>query len=57
MPEHTKECEYRITHGIRHDNCFCECHDKGKYHGSNEPKDRQEWLFNSILCDLVSENS
>jgi len=30
MPEHTKECEYRITHGFRHDNCFCECHDKGK---------------------------
>jgi len=40
VPEHTKECEYRITHGIRHDNCFCECHDKGKYHGSSEPKDR-----------------
>ena len=57
MPEHTKECEYRITHGIRHDNCFCECHDIGKYHGSSEPKDRQEWLFNSILYDLVSKNS
>ena len=39
LPEHTKDCEERTTKGFRHDNCFCECHDKGKYDNSNEPKD------------------
>ena len=36
---HTKECEDRITNGLSHDNCFCVCHDKGMYGGSNEPKE------------------
>ena len=36
---HTKDCKDRTTNGFRHDNCFCECHDKGKYDSSNEPKD------------------
>jgi len=39
LPEHTKDCEDRTTNGFRHDNCFCDCHDKGKYDSSNEPKD------------------
>jgi len=39
LPEHTKDCEDRTTNGFRHDNCFCECHDKGKYDSNNEPKD------------------
>ena len=40
LPEHTKDCKDRTTNGFRHDNCFCECHDKGKYDNSNEPKDQ-----------------
>jgi len=39
LPEHSKDCKDRTTNGFRHDNCFCECHDKGKYDNSNEPKD------------------
>ena len=39
LPEHTKDCVDRSANDFRHDNCFCECHDKGKYDSSNEPKD------------------
>jgi len=38
LPEHTKDCVDRSANGFRHD-LFCECHDKGKYDSSNEPKD------------------
>ena len=36
---HTKDCEDRTTQGFRHDNCLCECHDRGKYTGNKEPKE------------------
>jgi len=38
-PTHTKECKDRTNQGLRHDNCFCVCHDRGKYDGNKEPKE------------------
>ena len=65
LPEHTKECEYRITHGFRHDNCFCECHDKGKYHGKITKNVRKSYTtttkaskdqLGNLICFSKSHN-